>query len=135
MRLVLSAMALALVGCGRGPSVPSVQPVTGKVTLASGKPLVGAVVRFVPVDLTAVEGEAELEPDGTFTLKSIGDKPGGVTGTYKVVIDPTTNARMRPPALATFARNSVPRAHRAPETTPLSAKIEEGPNHFDLIVR
>ncbi|MGN6135261.1 MAG: carboxypeptidase-like regulatory domain-containing protein [Aureliella sp.] len=84
-RYALALLALvALVGCDSGPSV---NPVTGKVTL-DGKPIGGAVITFQPVEGgTGKPATGTTDENGVYTLTDMRDKEtgrGAEAGDYKV---------------------------------------------------
>lgn len=135
-----AAMAAALasflaMGCGAEyGKTPNVYPAHGKVVLPSGKAVTGAYIKFVPTTLEGVEAEAEIEEDGRFSLKAIGEKEGAVPGTYKVFLD-VAAASPRPAAKTSLARRIIPRAYRKRDTTPLVAEVKAEPNHFTFTLR
>lgn len=128
--LVLVCVLLPLAsGCGDSyGKTPSAYSVEGKV-LAQGKPVTGAYVRFIPTELGGVEAEAELQADGSFVLKSIGDKAGGVPGKYKVFLDVDAPSS-RPASVTRAAKAAIPSKYRNRDTTPLLAEIKTGDNRF-----
>jgi hypothetical protein len=103
--------AALLTGCGQDkkqPDFPDLQPVKGTVKRDSN-PVKGGVVRFVPdPDKPEFLINAEVGPDGTYTLTTVrttdsqGErKPGAPPGTYKVTYmpslgDQTAGGKMEP---------------------------------------
>ena len=85
--------ALAVVGCGgyQGYKPPATVKVTGKVLLPSGQPLTVGTIRFEPV-ATGQGGDAyaAVTQDGSFVVKSFGDREGMKPGKYVAYLDPTT---------------------------------------------
>lgn len=81
--LLLIAVALAIAGCSRGNRLETA-PVHGKVTYQA-KPLPTGSVIFVPVT-AGPTAEANLQPDGTYTLGTYDENDGVVPGEYKVMI-------------------------------------------------
>lgn len=84
----------AAAGMGCGPdaganSAPSVSkhPVSGKVTLADGKPLTKGRVVLVPKSEGAVAASGPITAEGTFQLSSVTEGDGAAAGTYLVWID------------------------------------------------
>src|SRR5262245_59187396 len=94
--LCTAAFLFALVGCGSGDRAPSTYKVSGKVLLPSGAPAYGTEIVFSPKlkdgKLSGANGSAVLARDGTFSLKSMGDKEGVPTGYYAVILNPNTLA-------------------------------------------
>jgi hypothetical protein len=80
---------LLLAGCGdKGPGLI---PVTGKVTYGGGPWPTTGNINFNPVapaeGYPRLNGMAEFGPDGSFTVKSTGDKWGLVPGKYMVTLE------------------------------------------------
>jgi hypothetical protein len=86
----LPILALALlgpcIGCGANGAgtMPSLVPVTGKVTF-KGQPLTVGTVRFEPDDYGR-PATGKLQPDGTFVLTTLTDGDGVVAGHHRVSI-------------------------------------------------
>src|SRR5262249_14138377 len=90
---ISTLLAASASGCGSGAY--ELAPVRGRVTTCEGKPAVGGVVTFQPIDDPAATNRKQgnpgrpargtVEADGTFTLKTIGidEKPGAVTGRHQ----------------------------------------------------
>ena len=91
--LTLPMLALALLGpstgCGANGAgtMPSLVPVTGKVTF-KGQPLTTGIVRFEPDDFGR-PATGKLQPDGTFVLTTLKDGDGVVAGHHLVSITDT----------------------------------------------
>ena len=93
---LLLVLPILLVGCGKDVNKSALNqtryPVSGKVTLADGKPLTDGTVTFLPdnkegeqVGLSAI---GKLQSDGTYTLDG-----GAPQGRYRVKLSrPTTAA-------------------------------------------
>jgi len=78
---------LALTGCGSGVPSISAYEVKGKVLLADGKPLTSGYVFFEPKSDGAQSASGVIQPDGTFSLKTLSDKVGAAPGDYAVYIE------------------------------------------------
>jgi hypothetical protein len=91
-RLLLALVAtLVLAGCQRGPSMPAVVPVKGKVLLPGGEPLRGGRLNFLPKNpagLGGIEPFADIGQDGTFSVTTYQENDGAIPGTYVVTITP-----------------------------------------------
>jgi hypothetical protein len=79
--LGMTTMLLVISGCAE--SGPKLVPVSGKVTI-DGKPLTYGYIRFTPTQ--GRTSDAQLNSDGTFTLRYSGDREGAVLGTHRVEI-------------------------------------------------
>lgn len=62
-------------------------PVSGKVTLADGKPLTKGRIVLVPQSEGAAAASGEIGPDGAFQLSSVTAGDGAAAGTYRAWID------------------------------------------------
>lgn len=78
-----------LVGCGGG-SLP-VYPVSGKVTLSNGKPVVGAAVRVESLDSKGkakrITSMGVTDAEGVYKLTTFKPDDGAVAGKHLVAID------------------------------------------------
>ena len=99
-------IAAALVGCGGSRT----SPVTGTVLL-DGKPLVGAMVQFVPQG-TGRDATGETDKSGNFTMSTFQPKDGVVQGEYKVMIAPP--AATADPVAYASAEEAMAAASKAP---------------------
>jgi hypothetical protein len=71
-------------GCGGGPAVPKLAPVTGTVQI-EGTPADGVSVIFTPTGNTKSTGAAGITgPDGKYELLHRSGQPGIEAGTYAV---------------------------------------------------
>lgn len=89
----LAAVCALVIGCGKStPSVPLVSSVTGKVVLASGKPLpAGKIVLEPTSDLrqtvrNAKRFSADVNKDGSFTIEGGSEESPLLAGEYKVFV-------------------------------------------------
>src|SRR5437773_12040648 len=88
---LLAATLLLVAGCGpRGDNAAlAVYPAAGNVLLPGGQPAGGARIRFVGMGTAGgAEGIALIGSDGTFAMKSLGEREGMMRGKYKVVLIP-----------------------------------------------
>ena len=119
--LWLMMIALLLVGCGgSGPARPALNPVKGKVTLATGAPLAFGIIGFEPAGGRAFRCSGKIGPDGTFELET-GSEKGATAGKYKVSVNLPPNKR-----------NSVPKKFQADETSGIEVEIVSGDNDLDI---
>ena len=127
---VLAVGLFAVLGCGTRE--PDVYPVTGKVVFRDGRPVVGAIVEFVPA--TGPGARAKTGTDGAFELTT-GTRKGAVAGAHKVAVVQL--------AVADGAMAHV-KAHHATmvvhpkyagfQTSGLTRDVAPGPNEFTIEV-
>lgn len=89
--IVALALALPPTGCVKptGPVEYRDQKVTGKVMLASGRPLTKGRVVLVPLQEPFMQLAGKIGPDGSFTVSAGGLEGGGVShGKFQVSIEP-----------------------------------------------
>ena len=120
---LLSAVAMAVAGCGQGGfrSGPD-YPVNGKVLLADGKPLRFGQVVFVSSE-TALSYVGHIAEDGGFELKQ-GDRVGAPAGSYKVRIDVTDSSL--PKGSGKAAKLPFPARYRDEDVSKLAATVKAG---------
>jgi hypothetical protein len=116
-----AALALLLAaGCGdNGPSLTRVQ---GTVYY-KGVPLKGGTVVFTPDPERGGQGPmalAEIRPDGTYSLRTDGDK-GAVPGWHRITVSPADR------------RSAFPRRYADPELSGISREVQpDRVNTIDL---
>lgn len=127
--LSLGSFGLCLVsalGCGGGGDL---LPVTGKVKYADGPLPQGeiSVITFTPDKLgagvKAKGASGNIGADGTFRLSSGRDMEGVYAGTYKVTL---TVLKKYPGKDSLVAKK-----YDTVETTPLTAEVKPGQQHFE----
>jgi hypothetical protein len=130
-KLLLVFAMLGLVGCTdySTKEPPATVKVTGKVVLPGGQPLSLGIIRFEPAVLgEGTEGFASIKQDGTFTVKSFGDREGLKPGKYVAYLDPapfvTTDIRMKK-AVKSGVGTSIPDAYLAAGTSKWKFEITE----------
>ena len=100
--LAFVALAAGLTGCGDGAGAAGPRyAVTGRVLLADGKPLTTGRVTFVGKDGLIPPASGAIGPDGRFSLTTRDSDDGAVAGDYKVRIEPTAAAEVKPKARRT----------------------------------
>ena len=77
----LALVGIVAVGCGNKNTVP----VKGVVTL-DGRPVEGAMVKFVPVAPKGHEASAMTDSSGSFSLGTLTERDGAWPGSYKVCV-------------------------------------------------
>jgi len=130
--LLSSLAVVVLIGCG-DEAGPAIFPVTGKVTYR-GTPVTTGRVVFNPVGSGLELGESEIQPDGSYRLKSASGAEGAVAGEYRVTVHAFTpgvgeegvDASYKPP------QPLVPAKYASLDATPLIRKVEEKENVIDL---
>ena len=82
--LVSCTLVVVAVGCGRDPNLPPLVPVKGTITL-DGKPLVAALVEFIPVGTTRGNGGTGFtDAEGKYELRAPKGDQGVPVGEYRV---------------------------------------------------
>ena len=130
------ALLLSLAGCGAdpvaGPGTEPLFPVKGQVLLPGGKPLTSGTVVLLPSSGQSSSPRGELGPDGSFTLKTRGDREGAPAGQYKVRIEPSASqaakkgGRYDPKSLPFPARYTDEDGN-----TGLTATVQTGPTTLE----
>jgi hypothetical protein len=127
----------SLAGCGGslvpGSNIP-VQPVKGTVTVG-GRPVSGGRLSLTLVTNVDKYGPADvgvdIQPDGTFEPRQVGDKPGLVPGQWKVVINPTGYKDGK----AYRIKQAIPAKYTRDDTTDLVINVQEGENTPTLAIK
>lgn len=83
-RLLALAVGIGALGCGTKAPEEKSATVTGKVTLAGGKPLPGGTINFRSTVAVHRVGTGEIGADGTYTAKDV------PMGACKVYVDNST---------------------------------------------
>ena len=121
MRSFWFIIIVLLVGCGSsGPARPALNPVKGKVTLATGAPLAFGTIAFEPAGGRAFRCSGKIGPDGTFELET-GSEKGATAGKYKVSVGVPPNKR-----------NSVPKKFQSDDTSGIEVEVVSGDNDLDI---
>lgn len=124
--LVLIVAAVAIAGCGGASDRLPVIPTRGLV-IVDGKPAVGALLIFHPVEGTPklpVKARARVHPDGTFVAESYDAGDGVPAGEYIVTVDwrePTEQEGDEGALL-------LPEAYTSPESSPVKVRVSSGPD-------
>jgi hypothetical protein len=114
-----------MVGCGAGSA--ALAPVKGKVAF-KGSPLTSGTVVFIPETAPGTLAIAEIQPDGTFTLRT-GDNLGAVLGHHRVTI---ACLRAPPNTLTSAAPGpGLPQKYRDPHLSGLVGDVR--PNTTNVI--
>lgn len=125
---VLTATLSFTVGCG---STDRLEPVSGVVMFADGRPVAGGVVEFKPIASTGRAARGAIGPDGRFELKS-GSAPGARAGRYQVAVvqasPTTTHTRVHAPLPRIHAR------YARFETSGLFQDVKSGTTTSSLFV-
>lgn len=133
-RIALLFALVAFVGCGgSGDNAQiSTYPVKGKILLANGQPAKGANIILVGSGPTGgPNGIGVLGKDGTFAIKSMGDRDGMAPGKYKVVINPSGKVNGVSADDQKFGMNNIPRKYWDDSTTDMVAEIKAEDNSFE----
>ncbi|HEY2411855.1 MAG TPA: hypothetical protein VGI40_06420 [Pirellulaceae bacterium] len=130
---LVGLVALLLPGCGGGSTGLAV--VKGKISY-KGKPVPHGTVNFLPNDGNKPTGTGEIQPDGSYELKTfVSNKPsnGAVVGQHKVVIVAIMDqANVLPEQRSPLSEPIVPVKYTSPATSDLSANVENKENTIDF---
>lgn len=89
-RLLRFPLLVFLVGCSKAPQPPEgLQPVSGVVRDAEGKPFAGGMIEFRQVDDSNVRSTSGVDGDGKFKLQFADANArfdGAKPGTYEVTV-------------------------------------------------
>jgi hypothetical protein len=121
-------IAISLTGCGKGPEYV---PVTGTVKYADGTVPKGdaPAITFQPLEPGPNKKGASgtIAADGSFSLRTVQPGDGAQPGEYKVTVHVMQGYPM--------GRQMVAPQYTSPDTTPLTATVEDGgENKFDFTV-
>jgi len=123
--LALCTLALGFTGCSKKLDT---YPVTGKVHFPDGKPLEGGLIIFVSKD-KGTQSRARIEHDGTFTLGTLSDKDGAVTGGQRVSVRPESLGPGAPPKQPLLTK------YQSAANSGLEFNVaSDAPNEFDIVV-
>lgn len=128
---VAAGLCVLLSACG-GEQGPEMATVKGKVTF-QGKPLSAGTVNFTPNDPNGAPANANIAPDGTYSLQTTNPDDGARVGSYKVTIsgkDPNAMNTALPGA-PVEVKSIVPEKYEDPAQSGLTADVKSGSNTFD----
>lgn len=125
---VLTLSLLAVAGC-RGDRLESL--VSGKITL-DGKPIGPGIATFVPVDGSRNPGIGDINPDGSYTVRTSRTQ-GMLAGDYRVAVQVYQQPNLKPGERAMTRPNLVhPDKYASPDTSGLKYTIERGRNTINV---
>jgi hypothetical protein len=147
----LAAVALSgllgVTGCGDDSGLGKRYSVSGSVTY-NGQPVEKGQISFVPADLNKQRAANGFIQDGRYSLTTLTPQDGALPGDYKVTIvskeadnsqviktimEKGGGARQAEVGKATaIAKDRVPAKYQLPETSQLTAKVEEHANTIDF---
>lgn len=122
---VVLVAGLVASGCGRR----DMGRVEGRVTFREA-PVADAVVNFLPANRPMAVGRTDA--DGRFVLSTFAKADGAIGGQCQVVVVPFVELpnyygpNPPRPAPAIDMRTDIPKAYRAPSTSPLTAEVQPG---------
>jgi hypothetical protein len=143
----LAVLGGLLTGCGSNPY--QLAPVRGRVT-CQGKPTVGGIVTFMPIDapektgrpagFTGVASKGTVQADGTFTLTYMDGKsaPGALIGPHRILFQapptrqPTLSADDRASMSPEEIRQAEEMNRRMPIYPPLPCSINPAPAEVEV---
>lgn len=125
--LGLLIVLIGSIGCSSGR-----YPVTGIVKYADGTPVDGGtIIAEGEVDGKLVALQANIEPDGKFTLGSSTPGEGAFPGDYRVMIMPVA---LGDAEMAAGKKPSVSGKYGKFESSGLTLKVVEGENKPEFVV-
>ncbi len=131
--LSLGFLVCLIAGCSGGGEGLAV--VKGKVSY-KGKPVPNGTVNFLPGDGNKPSATGEIQPDGSYTLKTfVSNRPseGAVIGKHKVVIVAMVDMASRlPEERIALPPPIVPIKYTSPATSDLTANVENKENTIDF---
>jgi hypothetical protein len=140
-RLLLLLGWFVLTGC-KSADGPALSSVTGTVTL-DGKPLAGAMVRFIPQGTTPGHGGAGTTDEAgkyEITAHRTNNRKGLLPGEYKVVLTRLLLPDGKPlppdvPPINSGAHESIPEPYCKADRTPLTVTIGTEAKAFDCPIQ
>lgn len=147
-------VGVLLLGCEPASKLAKPIPVSGKVTI-NGQPAANVIVTFTAENDLGSSCTGTTGADGKFQLTSDKLNDGARPGVYKVVFTDNSDAGASPPAetysgtpdpksdvyqkmmkkggtTAAPKESRFPAIYSAPQTTPISKKVEVGSQEFDF---
>ncbi|MDY3559731.1 hypothetical protein R5W23_000889 [Gemmata sp. JC673] len=135
-RALTFCAGIALLGCGKPPEERSAT-VTGKVTLAGGKPLTGGTIHFRSTVAVHRVGSGDVAADGTYTVKSVPMGPCKVfvENGFLRPVDKSSGYTMpegvkQPPPGAKWV--PIPQKYTAENSTDLTTDVNADPFTYNV---
>lgn len=126
--LLVGSLLVVFSGC-RGDRLEAL--VTGTISL-DGKPIGPGIATFVPVDGSRNPGIGDINPDGSYTVRTSRTQ-GMLAGEYKVAVQVYQQPNLKPGERAMTRPNLVhPDKYASPDTSGLKYTIERGRNTINL---
>ncbi|QDV10523.1 hypothetical protein CA51_03720 [Rosistilla oblonga] len=127
---IASALLLSTAGCGPTGKRIATAPVKGKVTY-KGAPVTTGTVMFIPTT-GGPPATAEIQPDGTYSLKTYDPGDGAVLGDHTVAVTAMDLPAGTPEDPVAAPTMLVPAEFGNPSTSGLTATVVEGDNALDF---
>src|SRR5262245_10423017 len=83
----LLLVAFAIIGCSKGPTLPPLFPVKGKVTV-NGQPVTSGQVSLMAISGGGEMSAGAIDGSGNYTIFTSGGE-GAPSGKYKVTVTPS----------------------------------------------
>lgn len=140
--VVLCALAVVALGCGKDANLPPLVPVTGTVTL-NDQPLASATVEFIPIGKTRGSGATGYTDDqGKYELVTRRGDRGTPVGEYRVVVKKMVNpdgtpysAKSGVAPMDSDAREVLPPRFSDDTQTKLKKTVPEGGGEVNLSLK
>lgn len=133
LRFATSGAAIALlciVGCGPAEKRVATAPVKGKVVY-KGAPVTTGTVMFIPSG-GGPPATGEIQPDGSYSLKTYDPEDGAVVGKHAVTISAIELATGSPEDPASDPKLLVPTKYSSSKMSGLTAEVSDGENAVDF---
>lgn len=127
---VAAALLLSTAGCGPTGKRIATAPVQGKITY-KGSPVTTGTVMFVPTS-GGPPATGEIQPDGTYSLKTYDPGDGAVLGNHTVAVTAMDLPAGTPEDPVAAPTMLVPAEFGNPSTSGLTAEVAEGDNALDF---
>ena len=121
----IAALLLTLCGCGENSRLK------GKVTFQDGKPVPCGTVYFTS---GSYQARGEIQPDGTYTVSSLGKNDGLPKGEYQVSLTGVVKFETRGNVPMPIPLNLCDEKYSSPETSGLACSVPAPGHRFDIVL-
>lgn len=127
---IAAVLLLAAVGCGPAEKRVATAPVKGKISY-KGAPVTTGNVMFIPSG-GGPPATAEIQADGTYSLKTYEPEDGAVPGDHVVTVTAIQLSTGSPEDPASDPKLLVPTKYSSSKTSGLTASVADGENAVDF---
>ena len=129
-RMTFAFLVLGVAGCGSSSDQMATSSVKGTVTY-DGKPVSTGTVMFTPTG-GGPPATGQIQPDGTYELKTYEEGDGAVLGEHKVTIIALDMGSGLPEDTAAEPKALIPDKYGRDTTSGLTATVTDGENTIDF---